>query len=157
METCELLDKGNPLEAAHLAGTVNHLMLRVAKLLSTDADPSQTDPHGYSRSVRAFFQGLEANRETAAETWTVTGMAHACRVGVTYLNAACRELFNTTPGDYLVRIRLGHARRRLREQHEQSVTEIAFECGFNSSQHFATCFRRHYGETPTAFRQKGAS
>jgi hypothetical protein len=35
---------------------------------------------------------------------------------------------------------------------DESVTEIAFAVGFNSSQYFATCFRRNYGSTPGAFR-----
>ncbi len=152
--TCRLLDNSNPLEAAHLAGTVNHLLLTVANILACGAGSSPQDPHGYGRTVRGFFQGLEANRESAAEAWTVAGMAHACRVGVTYLNSACRELFNTTPSQHLCRIRLSHAATMLREHPDQTVTEIAFASGFNSSQHFATRFRRQYGRTPVEHRYK---
>jgi len=150
--TCQRLDEPGPLETAHLAGTVNHLLLTVANILSSGADVSRHDPHGYDRTVRGFFDGLEANRDVAAEAWTVSTMAHACRVGVTYLNAACRELFNTTPSSHLCRIRLGHAAAMLRETPERTVTEIAFTCGFNSSQHFATRFRTQYRMTPGEFR-----
>jgi AraC-like DNA-binding protein len=102
--------------------------------------------------VRGFFRGLEASVETCAEPWTVSEIARACRVGTTYLNAACKELFNATPSDQLSLIRLAHAARMLREEPMKSVTEIAFAVGFNSSQYFATCFRRNYGSTPGAFR-----
>ena len=33
-----------------------------------------------------------------------------------------------------------------------SVTEIAFDLGFNDSAYFARCFRQHYGKTPSAYR-----
>lgn len=150
--SCRQLEEPAPLESARLAGTINHLLLTVAQILSSGARTTHQDPHGYDRTVRGFFSGLEANRDVAAETWTVAGMAHACRVGVTYLNTACRELFNTTPSHHLCRIRLEHAAALLRAGTGQSVTEIAFATGFHSSQHFATRFRRQYGMTPGEFR-----
>lgn len=152
--TCQLLDGNNPLEAAHLAGTINHLLLTVAHILSSGVGPSSHDPHGYDRTVKGFFSGLEANRDVAAEEWTVSKMAHACRVGITYLNAACRELFNTTPSNHLCRIRLSHAAAMLEHQPESPVTEIAFATGFSSSQHFATRFRKQYGMTPGMYRNR---
>lgn len=82
-------------------------------------------------------------------------MARSCRVGATYLTIACKELFNTTPSDHLVQIRLAHAASMLRDEPTRKITDIAFATGFNSSQHFATRFRRHYGMTPGAFRGNG--
>ena len=75
-------------------------------------------------------------------------IARACRVGTTYLNSACKELFNATPSDQLCRIRLAHAARMLRDESARTVTGIAFTAGFNSSQYFATRFRRQFGKTP---------
>jgi AraC-like DNA-binding protein len=36
-----------------------------------------------------------------------------------------------------------------------SITEIAFRCGFQSSQYFAKAFRERYGLTPSEYRQHG--
>lgn len=36
----------------------------------------------------------------------------------------------------------------------RSVTEIALENGFNSSQYFATQFRRRFYQTPRAYRER---
>ncbi len=47
-------------------------------------------------------------------------------------------------------LRLERARRLL-AQGNRSVTEIAQETGFSSSQHFAGVFRRHYGRPPSSF------
>jgi AraC-like DNA-binding protein len=154
-ETCSQFDDSGPLEVAHLADTVNHLLLSVARLLANEGGSRHEDPHGFDRTVHGFFRGLEASLESAAEPWTVAEMARACRVGVTYLTAACKELFNATPSDHLGHIRLAHAAGMLREDPKRKITDIAFATGFNSSQHFATRFRRHYGMTPGAYRENG--
>ncbi|MBN9550531.1 MAG: helix-turn-helix domain-containing protein [Alphaproteobacteria bacterium] len=51
-------------------------------------------------------------------------------------------------------IRLKRSRDLLQSQKYagQSITNIAFSCGFNSSSHFCNIFKRSYGETPSEFR-----
>jgi AraC-like DNA-binding protein len=34
-----------------------------------------------------------------------------------------------------------------------SITEIGFECGFSSSSHFSTEFRKRFGTSPSNYRQ----
>jgi AraC family L-rhamnose operon regulatory protein RhaS len=53
--------------------------------------------------------------------------------------------------EYLNQCRLDHAARQLREKPELSVTDVAFANGFNSSQYFATCFRRRFKLSPSRF------
>ena len=60
-----------------------------------------------------------------------------------------------TPNDYLQRLRLESARSLLAET-SRSVTDIAFEVGFNSSQYFSTVFLQYTGLTPSGFRSQGA-
>jgi AraC family L-rhamnose operon regulatory protein RhaS len=153
-ETCGRLATAGPLAEARLAAAVNHLLLSVARLLAGDGGGRHEDPHGFDRTVHGFFRGLEASPECAAEPWTVASMARACRVGATYLTRACKELFNATPSDHLVHVRLAHAAKMLRDDPARPVTDVAFATGFNSSQHFATRFRRQFGTTPGAFRKQ---
>lgn len=60
-----------------------------------------------------------------------------------------------TPTDYLRVCRLEAARRLLSSAAfaERSITEIAFECGFASSAHFSTEFRKRFGRSPRSYRQ----
>ena len=59
-----------------------------------------------------------------------------------------------TPSDYLRVCRLEAARRLLSSTAfaERSITEIAFECGFTSSAHFSTEFRKRFGKSPREYR-----
>lgn len=152
-DACRRLGDSGALGTAQLSDTVNHLLLAVARILSGGTATHPGDPHGFDRTVHGFFRGLEASVDTAAEPWTVAGIARACRVGVTYLTASCKEIFNSTPSNQLCRIRLAHAARLLHDQPQLPITEVAFMVGFNSSQYFATRFRRQFGTTPGAFRE----
>jgi AraC-like DNA-binding protein len=60
-----------------------------------------------------------------------------------------------TPTEYLKVCRLQAARRLLSSTAfaDRSITEIAFECGFTSSAHFSTEFRKCFGKSPRSFRR----
>jgi AraC family transcriptional regulator len=57
------------------------------------------------------------------------------------------------PHRWLMRHRIERACELLAKSNN-SITEIAFTCGYSSSQHFATAFRQQMGSTPSAYRQE---
>jgi len=59
-----------------------------------------------------------------------------------------------TPSQFIRQTRLEACARLLEQGPEEakSITEISFDCGFNSSAHFSTQFREHFGMTPRAYR-----
>ncbi len=57
------------------------------------------------------------------------------------------------PHRYLVTLRVERAKEMLAGT-DKSITEIAHACGFASSQHMATLFRRAVGTTPTEYRRQ---
>ena len=66
----------------------------------------------------------------------------------------CRQITNLTPAEYLTRCRIENAKRMLLHDSGTNITEIALSCGFQTSQYFATVFKRHLGLTPREFRRK---
>ena len=54
---------------------------------------------------------------------------------------------------YLNALRVEKACALLKKDEERSVTDIALECGFATSQYFATVFRRHCRCTPREYRR----
>ena len=51
------------------------------------------------------------------------------------------------------RLRLERAANKLEQAHHRSITDIALECGFSSSQNFAKAFRRRFGLSPSAYKK----
>lgn len=68
--------------------------------------------------------------------------------------ARFREELGMPPGEYVLRARVAEAERRLRDT-SQTITQIAFDLGFSSSQYFATVMKRYTGQTPRQLRAKG--
>jgi len=76
-------------------------------------------------------------------------------------NAAClsapqlirqfKAVFQTTPHQYLIRIRLAHAAGLLKHT-SSPVHEITWKCGFGNTSAFCRAFKAAYGVTPFRFR-----
>jgi AraC family transcriptional regulator len=54
---------------------------------------------------------------------------------------------------YLLRIRLAHAAKLLRET-SQPIKQIATSVGYAHTNHFSTAFQRAYGISPARFRAR---
>ncbi len=62
-----------------------------------------------------------------------------------------KAVHGTTISDYLERARMERARRLLINE-GLSVTQVAFEMGYQHPGNFTTAFKRHYGMLPSAMR-----
>lgn len=83
---------------------------------------------------------------------SVTDLARRAGLSPSQLQREFRRLFSMTVGDYILRLRLLIAQRRLRLTADP-VGRIATDCGFYDQAHFARAFKRHTGQTPLACRR----
>lgn len=137
---------------SHLTVRINELLLLVLELLRSQNPRLNLELTSSHRTVKLLLDDLATHPECLSEEWTLTRMAESCGLGVTQFVQVVKQLVNKTPFDYLNHHRLNHAARLLRTSPKESITEIAQICGFSTSQYFGTVFRRHYGCTPSAFR-----
>jgi AraC family L-rhamnose operon regulatory protein RhaS len=149
-----ILHWDQPHSATHMTIGVNQLLLELLGYLS--AQRLDEDPQLLSRrrTVELFLDDLAKNPLSSRSPLTLEAMAEHCGTGVTAFSKYCRELVNNSPVEFLNQCRLDHAARQLREFPTQTVTAIAFANGFNSSQYFATAFRRRFQMTPQQYRAK---
>lgn len=133
---------------------LNHLMLNILDALTEQQKEERPDLTSRRRTVELFLKDLEQNPSSSIEPWTIERMSAHCGMGVTSFCKYCRELVNASPVEFLNQCRLQRASHALLEEREKSVTDIALEVGFNSSQYFATCFRHLFRVSPREFRKK---
>lgn len=141
-----------PRMASRLAVAVNRILLALLDALAEPQVGESPELVSRRRTVELFLKDLAENPASSAEPWTIETMARQCGMGITAMAKYCSELVNNGPMAYLNLCRLEHAARALRERLEISVTGIAMESGFNSSQYFATSFRKRYQMTPLEWR-----
>jgi transcriptional regulator GlxA family with amidase domain len=66
-----------------------------------------------------------------------------------------KAAFGLPPRNYVERLRLDEARRRLLDLH-QTVQSIAVEVGYTSDDAFRRAFERRFGMSPGAYRRQSA-
>jgi len=67
------------------------------------------------------------------------------------LHRKMKALTNQSTSEFINTIRLKHAARLIREN-AGSISEIAYNVGFNSIPYFNVTFKKHFGVTPTEFK-----
>ncbi len=128
---------------------INGLVVALSELLQSRRIPLDGQLVSSRRTVELFLDRLPRHLD---EPWTLAGMAEQCGLARSRFAHHCRELTNLSLLRYLARCRVEAAARMLREQPGRSVTDIAFSCGFQSSQYFATAFRGQLGASPRQWR-----
>ena len=58
-----------------------------------------------------------------------------------------------TPMQFLTDLRIAQAKRLLKDPKQFSVEVIAHSCGFADALYFSTCFKKHVGLSPLAYRK----
>ncbi len=86
------------------------------------------------------------------EEWTLDQMSSRCGLGMTRFVHHCKIITNLTPMQFLNRQRVLAAAEKLLVTPDRSITDIALECGFASSQYFATVFRQYFNCSPRVYR-----
>lgn len=80
-------------------------------------------------------------------------LAEIADLSVDWFKEKFRRELGLPPGDFINRRKVEYAKQLLKNE-VWSVTEIAYELSFSSSQYFATVFKRYAGQTPTDYREE---
>lgn len=100
--------------------------------------------------LRRAIEYLEAH---LSDDVGLTELAKVVGLSTSRLATLFRDGTGEPPHRWLMNRRFARARKLLGDP-SLSITEIAHQCGFASSQHLATVTRRQLGTTPTAYRRQ---
>jgi len=133
---------------------INELLLELLSLFKKGEVKLDESLIVHIRTVEIFLKHLHDDFE---RHWTLEDMAEHCGLGITSLTKYCKQLVNMTPVNYLISVRLDAGAKMLVENNEKNVTEVCYDCGFSSSQYFATTFRKKYKCSPSDYRTNFAA
>ncbi|MEO1029787.1 MAG: AraC family transcriptional regulator [Bacteroidota bacterium] len=140
----------NGSNASRIRLLINYLLILILDALKTEniqLNESLTDS---SRSVQFFLKELDKN---LAEDWTIERMSQSAGVGLTRFTYHCKRLTNLTPMRYLTMRRLEMSKKILLENDDLTIGDVAYTCGFTTSQYFSTVFKKHEKRSPNAYRK----
>ncbi|HYX70405.1 MAG TPA: AraC family transcriptional regulator [Terriglobales bacterium] len=104
-----------------------------------------------ARAPRWLSQVQELLHARFAEPWTLAEIARSAEVHPAYLARSFRRHLGVTVGEYVRRLRVEFACRRLAAD-DAPLNGIAAEAGFADQSHFTRTFRRATGLTPARYR-----
>jgi len=128
-----------PLARLQLAGRLTEWLLLVATLARKRSLSEQTDDIAV---VRALVD------EHPSEAFSVDQMAEHVHLSTSRFKAKFKEQVGMPPHEYLLRSKIRCAERMLKAG-GRSITAVAYELGFSSSQCFATVFKRFTNLRPS--------
>ena len=127
-----------------IATRIVHSLIRAAFQV-----PAAPDRIGERIEIHRVIEHLHCRYH---EKLTVTELARIAAMSTAHFSRVFRRETGHPPLDYLIRLRLQKARLLLLAG-DENITGIALGCGFATPSHFASCFLRHFGITPSEYRK----
>lgn len=78
--------------------------------------------------------------------------AELCHRSLSTFKREFQQVYGTTPGKWIIKRRIKHAANLLVNS-DQTVTEVAFETGFEDLSHFSRVFKQITGKNPTEYKK----
>lgn len=104
-----------------------------------------------SGTVDAFANVMTHLHQNYSDRMSSDELASMAGLSVSHFERRFRHAFGASPRQYLVRIRVEHAARMLRET-DKTISEIAQACGFYDHAHFSRSFRKIMQTSPSDYR-----
>lgn len=95
---------------------------------------------------------IEYTNENYVYIKTVADITRLFNVSENYVFQIFRKHYNTTPKQYINNLKINTVCHRLKHS-SKSIKAIAYDCGFDSYEHFINVFKKIIGTTPGEYRK----
>lgn len=150
------------------------LLQKAFKYLASDSIREHL--HGYSCFLHFFMNAIcTPDTESSAPAYSpdiqeaisyihtqvlenpsIEQIAAFCGLSPSRFKAKFKEELGITPHSYIIALKIDTAKILLKDPHN-SVTDVAYQLNFTSSNHFASVFKKQTGYTPSEFRKQRLS
>ncbi|PCJ63615.1 MAG: AraC family transcriptional regulator [Bacteroidetes bacterium] len=142
-----LLDNPELADEALIKTKIKEFVLLITKTLNA---PSQLD------FLAAMFRKNDTEFRTTINNnmysnLSVDEFAQLCAMSVSSFKRKFKETFNESPKRYLGKMKLEKSIRMLASK-DTRISEIAYDCGFETISTFNRSFKTQYGESPSDYR-----
>lgn len=98
-------------------------------------------------------KALDYIKKNIKRNFSIEEIAEEVHISVPRFKVLFMNAVGIPPGEYVLREKLECCKQELSES-KKSITELAYEYGFSSSQYFSTVFKRYCMVTPSVYRKQ---
>ncbi|MCC6424440.1 MAG: helix-turn-helix transcriptional regulator [Phycisphaerales bacterium] len=142
-----------PLRSQGLRTSLDYVVIEASRLLQHRHGGNSNSP------FLAIHPAVEKVRDLLdhhyAQPWRLADLGHLANISPNHLVQVFTKEIGISPHQYLLRQRIERAKELLRDS-DLSITQIAMDLGFSSSQHFARSFRQAVRMPAARFRKTRA-
>ena len=140
--------RDEPIGVETIRNRIGALVLGAAAVFS--GVTTNDSDHANDLRIRKVLNWMDAHLQTDTKSKDLAALAG---LSPSRFHVHFKRVTGSGPKDYWLRMRVQKAAERLRETPDLTITEVAHEFEFSSSQYFATVFRRYLGVSPGRYRQ----
>jgi AraC-like DNA-binding protein len=120
-----------------------------------NSDQSTQNENDHNEAVLKLKQFMVQEKPFLSPSLTIQDVSNDIGIPVRELSILINHQLEQHFYDFVNTYRIEHAMAILKDPTKSKVTilEILYEVGFNSKSSFNTAFKKHTGETPTAYRK----
>jgi len=158
-----LLPNESPDQSYFPVETASRRLLTSSRGMALGVTPEKPHPEGWlirdkdqpTLSDRLCFirklQGV-LDKHLSSTSFHVEELSREMGLSRVHLYRKVKEACGKSPSEYIRNYRLLHAMKLLRSD-AVSVSEVAYQSGFNDLSHFSKCFKRAFGMSPSHYRR----
>ena len=114
----------------------------VKEIREEPADSQSAEDRMFAERLKQFVEQNVGNADLS-----VQDIASAMNVSRTVLFVRMKQIFDSTPNNYVLNTRISYARQLLTSP-DARVSDVAYRCGFSDPKYFSRCFKKLTGSSP---------
>jgi AraC family transcriptional regulator len=147
-------DPSGSVYVDYLARAIAARLIRGHSTAAVQPSPSRPPKGGLTRAQLARVTDfVETHLD---KPLNLADLAAAAGLSATHFARRFKHATGVAPHQFLIRARVERAKRLL-DQSDLAIAQVAFSCGFAHQEHLTRVFRRYTGATPGAFRRSSRS
>ncbi len=139
------------VEGLQIDELVMQLLNKVLHVLANATEVTSVPEKLKQHHLGTIERAKEYMMNNFNENISLNELAEHCFVSPFHFSRIFKSILNVSPHQYLLSTRLQHAKVLLSST-EKPVSDIAFESGFNSLEHFVTAYKQVFRLTPSQQR-----
>lgn len=140
------------LRDLYIRSKTSELICLFLQSLKSSEEANATAVRLSQRDLKILHNARSILDEQYADAPKIVDLARQVGINKLKLTQGFKQIFGLTIYDYLLSVRMAKAQSLLHES-ELSITQIAFEVGYEYSGNFTTAFRRYFGVPPSLVRK----